>query len=110
MHVSSDYPDPAKDTSFWGVFWRYGLWLANGSSAATFDMEAILPSLPLQGVDVTIERLLGSLAPYLGGESEGYKKIEADLKVSVVGSLWSKPILQNCPLFFLQYGFFVVSA
>ncbi|VDD75157.1 unnamed protein product [Mesocestoides corti] len=74
------YSDPSQDISFWGKCWRYGLWLGAGSSPSTFDTETILPSLPLPSVDLTIKRVMGSLAPYLGTDSARYQEIEVGIK------------------------------
>ncbi|VDL64095.1 unnamed protein product [Hymenolepis diminuta] len=74
------YPEDAPNSPLREKFWRFLLWLGSGTAPTTFDMEKILPSLPLSSIDLTIQRLMGSLAPYLGRESVRYQELESGLK------------------------------
>ncbi|KAL5109986.1 Carnitine O-palmitoyltransferase 1 muscle isoform [Taenia crassiceps] len=74
------YPEPSSDDTFWGRLWYFCLWLGSGSAPHTFQMDRVLPSLPLPDVAITIKRLMGSLSPYLGKHSTRYQEIEAGLQ------------------------------
>nr|CDS33646.1 carnitine O palmitoyltransferase 1 liver [Hymenolepis microstoma] len=84
------YPENAPDNPIKGKIWRFLLWLESGSAKTTFDMEKVLPSLPLPSIDLTIQRLMGSLAPYLGHQSARYQALENGLKK------WAKSEGRGC--------------
>ncbi|KAL7064680.1 hypothetical protein AAHC03_05150 [Spirometra sp. Aus1] len=71
--------DGSEDKSFWASVWRFSMKAGMGENPTTFSHEAILPSLPLPSVSMTVERLLGSLAPYLGVDSIRYKTLKDQL-------------------------------
>ncbi|VDO03404.1 unnamed protein product [Rodentolepis nana] len=84
------YPENTPDNPIKGKIWRFLLWLQSGTAKTTFDMEKVLPSLPLPSVDLTIKRLMGSLAPYLGHQSARYQALESGLKK------WAKSEGRGC--------------
>ncbi|VDM17318.1 unnamed protein product [Hydatigera taeniaeformis] len=60
----------------WWLPFFFGLF----SAPTTFQMDKVLPSLPLPDVAITIKRLMGSLSPYLGEDSVHYQELEAGLR------------------------------
>uniref|UniRef100_A0A0V0J514 Carnitine O-palmitoyltransferase 1, liver isoform n=2 Tax=Schistocephalus solidus TaxID=70667 RepID=A0A0V0J514_SCHSO len=71
--------DGSEDKSLWTSIWRFSMKVGMGANPTTFSHEAILPSLPLPNVSMTVKRLLGSLAPYLGVDSSRYKTLRDQL-------------------------------
>lgn len=81
----TDYPESSPDKTFWGRLRHFCLWLGSGSAPTTFQMEKVLPSLPIPDIAITIKRFLGSLSPYLGKDSAPYQEFETRLQVSYLG-------------------------
>ncbi|KAH9282821.1 Carnitine O-palmitoyltransferase 1, muscle isoform [Echinococcus granulosus] len=74
------YPESSPDKTFWGKLRNFCLRMGFGSAPNTFQMDNILPPLPLPDVAMTIKRVMGSLSPYIGQDSVRYQEIETGLK------------------------------